>query len=248
MPLLPALLDLVFAPVCLGCDAAILAADAQRLVCGRCRARLRRPPLPGCPRCGAPLLRTGRLPADTCPECQDWPPELTRARAAFVLQPPADRLVHQLKYRGWRALAGPMGALMGRAVDEFAADAAFVVPVPTSAARIRQRGYNQAHELAAGLARSTGRTLLPALIRGRASGTQTALQPAARRANVAGVFQVAPGVVDRVRGEHLLLVDDVLTTGATAGECARVLADAGARDVSALTFARAVTARRLLKR
>lgn len=244
MPLASALLDLLFAPVCLGCDGLILPSDSQRLVCGRCRARLRRPPAPACPRCGAPLLRTGRSAEEACRECLEWPEALASARSAFLLQAPADRLVHQLKYRGWHALAAPMGALMARALPPVPGP---VVPVPTSAARIRQRGYNQAALLARAYATAARAEVVDALARVGSAGTQTALQPAARRANVAGAFE-ASDAAKRVRGAHVLLVDDVLTTGATVGECARVLATAGARRVSVATFARALTARRLLER
>lgn len=248
---LRALLDLVLAPICLGCGGRILASDPERLVCGRCRAVLRRLAPPLCSRCGAPLLQTGRAAAETCPECAAWPPALSLARSGFFLHPPADRLVHQLKYRGWRDLAGPMGELLARAVappvlpDTRYAVARAVVPVPTSRARIRQRGYNQAELLADSFARATGRRTVGALSRTGSRGSQTALQPGARRANVAGFFQAGPAAAE-VRGEHAILVDDVLTTGATAGECAGVLIDAGALSVTVVTFVRALDARRLL--
>lgn len=245
---LESLLDLVFAPVCLGCDAAIPPSSAERLVCGRCRSRLRAVPPPICARCGAPRLHTGRAPEPVCDECRGWPPELRCARSACVLHPPADRLVHQLKYRGWRALAEPLAARMCQVElpEDVRADTAIVVPVPTTPARIRQRGYNQAELLARAFARQTGRRLEPVLHRAAATRTQTTLQPAARAANVASAFTVVPGAERRIEGEHLLLMDDVLTTGATVAECARTLAFAGARSVSVITFARALDARRLI--
>ena len=241
--MLSALLDLLFAPVCLGCDSCIAPGDTARLVCRRCRTRLRPPPPPFCVRCGAPLRSTGRAPQlYGCPECVTWPETLALARAACLLQPPADRLVHQLKYRGWRALAAPLARIMA-AVGWPAEvhEPAVVVPVPTTARRIRQRGYNQAQLLAHELASATARTMHPLLRRVSATRTQTTLQPAARAANVAGAF-----VADRdVAGAHVLLVDDVLTTGATAAECARVLDRAGACCVRLITFARAFEIREL---
>src|SRR5690606_18920617 len=110
-----------------------------------------------------------------------------------------------------------------------------VTAVPTTERRRRERGYNQAEALAAAYARTTGRTSLQLLRRTSGSRTQTTLQPAARRANVAGAFAA---VVD-ASGMHVILVDDVLTTGATAAECAGTLAAAGACCIRLITFARA---------
>jgi ComF family protein len=245
--MLAELLDLVFAPACLGCDGRIATGDPARLVCRRCRARLRPLPAPQCPRCGAPRLRTGRRDEDLCRECRAWPAAIRVARSAVLLHPPADRIVHQLKYRGWRALAGFMADTMAcvRLPPDVAREARVVVPVPTTRRRAAERGYNQAALLAAAFARATGRDLQELLLRARSSGSQTNLQPAARRANVAGAFRAAEGAGRTLQGAHVLLVDDVLTTGATAGECARVLVHEGARCVSIFTFARALDARRL---
>lgn len=237
MPLLDALLDLVFAPVCLGCDGLIAPGDTARLACRRCRSRLRRPPAPLCPRCGAPRGLTGAASnAFTCPECAGWPDALRFARSACLLEPPADRLVHELKYRGWRGLAGPMGQAMA-AVDwpVEAHEPAVITAVPTTVRRARRRGYNQAGLLADALGAATGRSVHLLLQRGSGARTQTTLQPAARAANVAGAF-AATAAVD---GMHIMLVDDVLTTGATAAECASVLAAAGACCVRLITFTRA---------
>lgn len=240
-------LDLFFAPVCLACDGAIAPGDPARLVCGRCRSRLRSLPAPACPRCGAPRLRTGREPGPTCRECRAWPAALRSARSACLLHPPADRIVHQLKYRGWSALGAFMGQRMAALAlpPDVEREARIVVPVPTTRQRARARGYNQAALIAHGFAQHTGRCVLPLLLRDTAGGSQTTLQPAARRANVAGAFHAAHDAESRVRDAHVILVDDVLTTGATAVECSRVLVEAGARCVSLVTFARALDARRL---
>jgi len=243
MPWLGALADFLFPPVCLGCDAAIEPADPSRFVCRPCRARLRPLPHPCCPRCGAPCLATGRTDS-LCPECAHWPPELDAARSACVMEPPADRLVHQLKYRGWPRLAGPLAAFMARTtLPDSLATAAFVVPVPTTRRRLRERGYNQAGLLAHEFARLTGRIAIDALLRDRGSSTQTTLQPLARRANVAGAFRAAQACA-RLRNADVVLVDDVLTTGATAVACALVLRGAGIRCVGLITFARALGSRR----
>lgn len=238
--------DLVFAPICLGCDARLPPGSSGRLVCATCISRLRALPPPCCHRCGAPLPRTGRAIRPVCGECEAWPASLRFARSAAWLHPPADRLVHQLKYRGWRALAGPMAMRMaGLALPpSVEAEARVVVPVPTTPTRRRERGYNQAEALALGFATRTGRRVELALLRRDRAGSQTSLQPVERRTNVAGMFGPEPDAVARIRGAHVLLIDDVLTTGATAGECVRVLCDAGVRCVSLVTFARALDARR----
>lgn len=245
--LFDAILDLVFAPTCLGCDGPIAPGDSARLVCRLCRTRLRPIPPPICERCGAPRLRTGRETGVRCRECVDWPASLRAARSAVLLHPPGDRLVHQLKYRGWHALAELLAERMAEIVlpPDVEREAHIVVPVPTTPARIRERGYNQAELLARAYARLTGRQVVEALERASAKSTQTVLQPAARLANVAGAFRPADRVADIV-GAHCLLVDDVLTTGATATECTRTLVAAGARCVSIVTFARALDARRLV--
>jgi ComF family protein len=244
--LLASVADLLLPPVCLGCDGLIDPRDQARLVCRRCRACLRAVPSPQCARCGATLRATGRSRDEKCAECAPWPRELTGARSACLLHPPADRLVHQLKYRGWPALAAPLAECMAAvALPDALRAARLCVPVPTTTVRLRERGYNQAECLALAFAGMTGRVMRKALLRERHVGSQTSLQPLARRANVAGAFRVDPRERARIRETDVLLVDDVLTTGATACACALALAQAGARQVLLITFARALDARRL---
>lgn len=240
MSFITGLLQLVFAPRCLGCAGAT--GDASQLVCGRCRSRLAPPPPPVCPRCGFPRMSTGRTAGPTCQECQDWPPGLRAARSACLLRPPADALVYELKYRGWHGLAGLMGRRMTTVTlpSDVRTEARLAVPVPTTALRLRERGYNQAELLARAFAEASGRTAICALRRGTGASSQTTLQPVARLANVAGAFALTDGAMADIAGEHVLLVDDVLTTGATVIACTDALVAAGARCVSVLTFARAV--------
>jgi len=113
--------------------------------------------------------------------------------------------------------------------------------VPTTAERLRRRGYNQAGLLAARVAEVRALPLVPALMRVGARGSQTSLAPEARRENVRGAFAPAPGAAD-LEGVRVLLVDDVLTTGATACEAAATLAAMGAADVTLLAYARALAA------
>jgi ComF family protein len=243
------LLELLLPGGCVVCRRWIPTGAAEgarpELVCGRCRSRLAVASWPRCPRCHHPR-GTGREDAEDCLECREWPEELTAARYAHVLVAPASDLVHALKYEGWRELAIPMAIAMARVAPRLAASPdvasarAMVVPVPTTARRLRERGYNQAGLLASGVAGALGLPVLEALTRARASRSQTTLAPGERRENVRGAFAPAPSGARGVAGAHVLLVDDVLTTGATAGEAARTLAHEGAVRVTLLTFARAL--------
>lgn len=160
----------------------------------------------------------------------------------MVLAPPADALVHRLKYGGWRSLAPTLARRMAamplpRDVRD---EARIVVPVPTTRKRRRRRGYDQAEVLADAYAGIRGLRVVRALVRRRAAGSQVVLQPAQRRANVAGAFGPAARPAPELRGAHVLLVDDVLTTGATALEVTGALVARGCRLVSVITFARSL--------
>ena len=191
-------------------------------------------PLPLPPRYG------GRAPGVACLECAGWPGPLIGARSSAVLEPPADALVHALKYGGWKGLAGPMGTRMAQRCG---LPGRVIVPVPTTAGRARQRGYDQAAVLAAGYARALAVPQTPALVRLRAGPSQVSLPPDQRRRNVAGAFEVRPGARGDVEGRDVVLVDDVLTTGATAGAAVLALERAGASGVIVVTFARALPGR-----
>lgn len=211
---------------CLLCGRPVDEPD-EPLACALCRTRWRRIPRPICPRCGEP-----RLADLACRTCADWPRDLEVVRSAVVLDDAARRLVHRLKYQGWRRLAETLALPMVPLLDEVGAGP--LVPIPTSGRRLRSRGYNQAGELAREIARQAGRRLGAGwLSRHREVGSQTRLGAAERRANLAGVFLARP-----VSGP-VVLVDDVFTTGATLVSAATACLDAGATRVAALTFARA---------
>lgn len=235
---------------CVACDRPVEPHQPDRLLCGVCRSRLR-PLVGGCDRCGQPLP-----PLGPCRLCLTWPAALRWVRSAYWLNDPARAAIHRLKYDGFHALGDELADLTVRRVS--VPGTAFLVPIPLSPRRARARGYNQAAALARGLASRWRRPVSETLLqRVRESGTQTALTPAARIANVASAFEACPppgtrrhlavgrGVTDgpavgRREGRAVILVDDVLTTGATLSAAARALADAGWTTVGAVTFARAL--------
>ncbi len=213
---------------CLACGGAVGPDDP--LCCAPCRSRWRSLPEPQCTRCGQPLTRL----APECRLCAEWPEGLGRVRSAVWLDDAARRAVHGLKYGGWSRLAPLLAARMVRCLPP--GPPGVLVPVPLGAARLRTRGYNQAERLAAALGDAAGWQVRPGwAVRTRETGTQTALTPEARRANVAGAFAAGP----LTPGARVVLADDVFTTGATLVELAAVLLEAGASTVEAVTFARA---------
>lgn len=235
------LVEILLPAGCAACRTWIPGGRAAPLVCARCRSRLRVASWPRCPRCHFPR---GARRADTpdCLECRDWSPALVAARFAYVLEPPAADLVHALKYEGWRELAALMGdavAALGPSAGAAGAGRPVVVPVPTTTRRLRERGYNQAELLASRVAEVCRAPLVSALVRRGDRGSQTSLAPSERRENVRGAFALAAGAL-AIRGAHVLLVDDVLTTGATASEAAQALSAADPASVTLLAFARAL--------
>jgi ComF family protein len=146
--------------------------------------------------------------------------------------------VHALKYRGERRLAEPLGAALAERWRRSGLGGELLVPVPIHSTRLRERGFNQAEDLARACGRSLGLPVVVALARQQETQVQHALGRGARAANVSGVFVVRPGLEALVRGTWVIVVDDVTTTGATLEGCARALIGAGARAVSGLTVAR----------
>jgi ComF family protein len=151
-------------------------------------------------------------------------------------------IVSALKYDGWPAVADAMAARLARLAwpADVILERAALVPVPLAAVKERSRGFNQAAVLAVALGR---RWQIPVwddlLRRSRATPSQTRLTPGERLANVHHAFSLENNAESRIRGQHLILVDDVLTTGATLNACATVLFEAGARTLSYVTFGRA---------
>jgi ComF family protein len=162
-----------------------------------------------------------------------------------ILEHPSERLVHALKYEGWRELAPLMARrILALEPPEHTEAGRIVVPIPTTARRRRQRGYNQAALIAYAYAEQGGLECVDALQRTAGGGSQVSLTPAERRSNVRGAFAPVDEALHRIRAKQVTLIDDVLTTGATAGEAALALERAGAQGVSLFTFARALPDRR----
>ena len=149
-------------------------------------------------------------------------------------------MVHKLKYAGWTALAVPMAEQMARLnfPQDVRDERDLLVPVPLAPARARQRGYNQSELLARFLGAHWAIPVQQAVIRQRATETQTRLTPSDRLRNVAGAFATVLAR-EELAGRHVVLVDDVVTTAATLNACAKILHEGGARIISYVTFGRA---------
>lgn len=220
------LLDLLFPPQCIGCR------RPGTWLCADCVSSLPYITTSTCRRCGVPISE-GPL----CERCHRNPPRLDRIGSVFLFEGPIRRAVHRLKYRNARALANPLGASMADWWREHPIEADAIVPVPLHADRLRQRGYNQAALLARELERRTGLPLREdILIRVRSTRPQMELDAEARQRNMVGAFSCPNG---QAKGQSILLIDDVCTTGATLEACADALRAGGASAVSALTLARA---------
>ena len=217
-----ALLDLFFPPRCPGCG------RVGSTFCDRCQARIEAPTAPACVRCGHPT-DTEQL----CPTCRATPSSLDRIAASAIFTHPLRDAIHELKYNDGRSLARPLGARMAAVWRQgnFAADV--IIPVPLHAARLAERGYNQSALLARIVSREVGVPIDEvALVRAKATQQQAMLKAVERRENVEEAFTCRGDV----RGKHVVLVDDVCTTGKHAGgvrssaaRCGRGLASGPSR-------------------
>lgn len=234
-----ALVDLFLPICCVVCERLVPHGDGG-IVCGHCWTLVRELAYPRCERCGHPL---GRYSCQWC----DYLPPFVRAARSYCWATPGTggQIVHALKYSGWRDVAPSVAQRMTRlswprdVIEERTA----VVPVPLAPSRERERGYNQSAVIGAELAQLWRIPMWEdALTRTRATRTQTELTPGERLSNVAGAFRVRENARAKLRGAHVLLVDDIVTTGATLSACAAALFEAGSRIISYVTFGRAAAA------
>lgn len=230
-------LDLLLPPHCLTCDAPV---SAPGQFCPECFLEANFIAEPCCARCGLPFTYRGEGNRDgLCPTCEAAPPPWGQARAAFRYDTLSRRLVLPLKYADRTELATALAPLMARAGAPLLARAEVLVPVPLHRARLLARRYNQAALLARALSRLSPLPMaLDALIRTRATAPLAALGAAARAETVRDAFALRPGREAAVAGRRVLLIDDILTSGATCGACTRVLLAAGAQAVDVLVAAR----------
>ncbi len=234
------MVDVLLPPRCLACGAVV---DEPGALCAPCWGKTAFIAPPHCARCGLafelPPQGGDSASLFDCAACAADPPAFARARAALNYDDHTKSLVLRLKHADATHSVPGLARWMARAGAELLAQCDLIAPVPLHRWRLIGRRYNQSALLALELGRLAQKPALPDLLaRRRATPSQGHLGPAQRRANVAGAFAVRPRRVADIPGKRVLLVDDVLTTGATAEECARVLTRAGAAAVDVLTLAR----------
>ena len=241
-----ALVAVTIAPRCASC-ARVLERPLDGAICVACWSAIHPLVPPLCRICGGmlPSWRTISLELERCPSCRRRPGTIDAGRAVGEYEGTLREIVHVFKYEGRRSLGTRLGHMLRSSGAELLSSAQCVVPVPLHPWRRLRRGFNQADVLS----RVLGPPVIHALWRIRATAPQTGLAAFARRRNVRGAFRLSPLVRRRVLRSYVIdrtviLVDDVWTTGATLDECARVLKAAGAREVRALTVARAAPPRR----
>ena len=231
-----ALCDTVFPPSCLHCGD-LVEASPLRHVCAVCAPLIQRVEPPCCPCCGHPFF--GEASGERiCVHCEGLLPAFGEGRTAVLFKGPARALVHELKYRhGLHALEDIATLLVGHAHTAEFLRGALLVPVPLHKRKQRERGYNQAVELARALALGLGggTRVVELLARDTDTQTQTNLDRKERRANLKNAFALAPGAVITTDHRHVL-IDDVFTTGSTLNACAAVLRRAGCLNLDVCTF------------
>lgn len=214
--------DVVFPRTCGGCGV------SGSWMCQECASSM--PHIEqsrSCQRCGHVSLST----CSTCERCEDWPPFLKACRSIFEHSGSPRNAIHMMKYGGEKARAEWCGMVASGALDALRVASTVLVPVPLHADRLAERGYNQSSEICRWIARQTGLDVRDTLVRVRKTRPQVSLDAQSRRRNTADAFAAREGI----SGINVILVDDVVTTGATLSSASLALHLAGARTVIALT-------------
>jgi ComF family protein len=232
-----AALNLILPPTCLLCPTPV---DAPGLLCGACFGALTAAGEPCCLCCGVPFdLMWHAAEGGLCQRCIDTPPSFERARGALLYDSASRRLVLPFKHGDRIEFVPLLARLMARAGAQLLREADVLVPVPLHRRRLFTRRYNQAALLAQALGSMTGRpVLVDALARVAATQNLDGKTAAERRDEVAAAFAVRPRRVTGLAGRRVLLIDDVMTSGATAGACGECLLAAGVAAVDVLVAAR----------
>jgi len=220
--------------------------DSTARVCQACVLQIERVAEPICLVCGIPLDRADGGGSQCCRPCTESPQYFGYARAVACYRPGIREegqilpsIIRRHKYGRDQALSLALAQCLGEVLPLLRSDYDLVVPVPLHHSRLLWRGFNQAALLGAAIARKLDHPLdAVSLVRSRPTAPQTSQDSSERRLNVRAAFAVVCPA--RIAGRNLLLVDDVMTTGATVNECARTLLAAGARRVDVLTLARAI--------
>jgi ComF family protein len=233
------LVDAVLPPRCLKCGGLVTSPES---LCATCWPDLQFLGAPCCVCCGYPFEID--VAAALCAACSASPPLYRRARAALAYDAGCKDLILSFKHADRVELAKPFARWMARAGQELVADSDLIVPVPLHWQRLLSRRYNQAALLAKALGRLSGKAIIPDVLeRRRATVKQGHLSRLGRRRNVQGAFGLRRPGRSSVAGKHVLLIDDVITTGATVEGCCRVLLAAGARSVDVLALAQVIRPR-----
>jgi ComF family protein len=232
-----AALDLLLPPTCILCSARV---DAPGLLCASCFGELTFLGDPCCLCCGTPFeLAWHAVEGGLCQRCIDTPPPFGHARAALRYDDASRRLILPFKHGDRIEFAIVLARMMAQSGRGLLAAADILVPVPLHRRRLFFRRYNQSAILARALGRIASRTvILDALARRHATRTLDGKSAAERRQEVAGAFAVRPSRDRQIEGREVLLIDDVMTSGATTSACAETLLEAGAASVNVLVAAR----------